>query len=152
LAQHSLIQNAVTQNAVTQNAVTQDERTIALLAHMLQIMLWGIAPLAIFLIKRESKFVSFHALQALLLQAVYVLLLVTGLVSWFGISFLIMAAAPASKHAPPIEFFILIPMLWLCLIGMGVLVLLAAIVYGRQGRARRMGWVSDPGTAGAENA
>ena len=40
---------------------------------MLQIMLWWIAPLAIFLIKRDSKFVSFHALQALLLQAVYVL-------------------------------------------------------------------------------
>jgi uncharacterized membrane protein len=85
--------------------VTQDERTIALLAHRLQIMLWWMAPLAIFLIKRESKFVSFDALQALLLQAVCVLLLVTGLVSWFGISFLIMATAPASTHAPPIESF-----------------------------------------------
>ena len=43
---------------------TPDERTLALLAHMLQIMLCWIAPLAIFLIKRQSKFVSFHALQA----------------------------------------------------------------------------------------
>ena len=57
---------------------TPDERTFALLAHMLQIMLSWIAPLAIFLIKRQSKFVSFHALQALLLQVACMLLSLAG--------------------------------------------------------------------------
>jgi len=52
---------------------------------MLQILLWWIAPLAIFLIKRNSKFVSFHALQALLLQAVYVLTIIAGLILAFGV-------------------------------------------------------------------
>ena len=47
---------------------TLDERTMAILAHMLQIVGLWIAPLIIFVIKRESRFVSFHALQALLLQ------------------------------------------------------------------------------------
>ena len=58
----------------TQTPPTQDERTMALLAQVLQIVGWWIAPLVIFLIKRESKFVSFHALQALLLQILQMLM------------------------------------------------------------------------------
>ncbi|MGH9556508.1 MAG: DUF4870 domain-containing protein [Terriglobales bacterium] len=50
-----------------------DERSLASLAHALQIVGWFIAPLIIFLIRRDSKFVSFHALQALLLQIVYMI-------------------------------------------------------------------------------
>jgi hypothetical protein len=47
---------------------TSDETTLALLAHVLQIFTWWIGPLAIYLAKRDSKFVSFHAMQALLWQ------------------------------------------------------------------------------------
>ena len=47
---------------------TSDETTSALLAHVLQIFTWWIGPLAIYLAKRDSKFVSFHAMQALLWQ------------------------------------------------------------------------------------
>ncbi len=110
---------------------------------MLQIMLWWIAPLAIFLIKRDSKFVSFHALQALLLQVVYLLVIIAGFVLWFGVAFLAMAAGAASQHThPPPEFFILMPMLWLCFMGMGVMVLLGAIVYGV--KAGRGEWAEYP--------
>ena len=35
---------------------------MAILAHVLQIVGWWIAPLIIFLLKRDSKFTSFHAL------------------------------------------------------------------------------------------
>jgi uncharacterized membrane protein len=55
----------------SESVVTQDERTMATLAHALQVVGWWIAPLIIFLIHRKSRFVSFHALQALLLQIVY---------------------------------------------------------------------------------
>lgn len=48
-----------------------DERSLAMLAHALQIVGGFIAPLVIFLIRRDSRFVGFHALQALLLQLVY---------------------------------------------------------------------------------
>ena len=44
---------------------------MAILAHMLQTVGLWIAPLIIFVVKRESKFVSFHVLQALLLQVLY---------------------------------------------------------------------------------
>ena len=50
---------------------TPDERTMATLAHALQLIGAWIAPLIIFLIRRQSRFVSFHALQALLLQIVH---------------------------------------------------------------------------------
>ena len=47
---------------------TQDERTMATLAHVLQMVGGFLAPLIIFFIRRESRFVSFHALQVLFLQ------------------------------------------------------------------------------------
>jgi len=124
-------------------SLTPDERTLALLAHMLQIMLWWIAPLAIFLIKRKSKFISFHALQALLLQIVYVLLLLGEFMLGVAVFFLDAAAAPSTPHAPPPpEFFILMPVLWLSWMGMGLAVLLAAIIYGV--RAGRGEWAEYP--------
>lgn len=47
-----------------------DERSTATLAHALQI-LGFLAPLIIWLIKRDSRFVTFHALQALCWQVLY---------------------------------------------------------------------------------
>jgi uncharacterized protein len=123
--------------------LTADERSIALLAHMLQIMLWWIAPLAIFVIKRDSKFISFHALQALLLQIVHLLLLISGVILWLGVLVIAAASAPASEHMPtPPEFFFLMPMLWLSWMGVGITILIAAIVYGV--KAGRGEWAEYP--------
>ncbi len=109
---------------------------------MLQILLWWIAPLAILLIKRDSKFVSFHALQALLLQAVYVLTVIAGLVLAFGVFVLAVALAPGGRGALPPEFYFLMPVLWLSWMGMGVVVLLAGIIYGV--KAGRGEWAEYP--------
>jgi uncharacterized membrane protein len=109
---------------------------------MLQIMLWWIAPLAIFLIKRNSKFVSFHALQALLLQAVYVLTIIAGLVLAAGVFVLAAVLSPEGSNAVPPEFYFLMPVLWLSLMGMGVVVLLAGVVYGV--KAGRGEWAEYP--------
>ena len=57
---------------------TADEKTMATLAQVLQIIGSWIAPLVIYLLRRESKFVSFHALQALLWQVVILIL-------WMGV-------------------------------------------------------------------
>src|SRR5512135_2437110 len=84
-----------------------NERTLATLAHILQVVGWWIAPLIILLIKRESRFVSFHALQALLLQIVYVLLFVVLLALWFCIFILAMAHHPPAPGAPPTAMFVL---------------------------------------------
>jgi uncharacterized membrane protein len=67
---------------------------------------WWIAPLAIFLIKRESRFASFHALQALLLQIVYMVFMAGFMVLWFGSFFLMIARHAAEKSTSlPAAFF-----------------------------------------------
>ena len=91
----------------------------------------------------SSKFISFHALQALLLQIVYVLLLLGEFMLGVGVFFLVAAAAPSTPHPPPPpEFFILMPVLWLSWMGMGLAVLLAAIIYGV--KAGRGEWAEYP--------
>ncbi len=109
---------------------------------MLQILLWWIAPLAIFFIKRDSKFVSFHALQALLLQTVYVLTIIAGLVLAFGVFVLAAVISPEGRNTLPPEFYFLMPVLWLSWMGMGVVVLLAGVVYGV--KAGRGEWAEYP--------
>jgi uncharacterized Tic20 family protein len=48
---------------------SHDERTTAMLARLLMIFTWFIGPLILYLVKRESRFVAFHSLQALIFQA-----------------------------------------------------------------------------------
>jgi len=104
---------------------------MAILAHVLQIVGWWIAPLIIFLIKRESKFVSFHALQALFLQILYLLLMGIVMVVWIGTIVLTVANAPQGKSTPPPPgLFILMPLVWLGWMGMWALMIVVAIVYG----------------------
>src|SRR5690348_8473361 len=68
-------------------ATTDNERTMAALAHVLQLVGGCIAPLVIFFIKRESRFVSFHALQVLFLHIAYTAIvfcfIAVGMVSLF---------------------------------------------------------------------
>jgi len=124
-------------------ATTQDERTMAILAHVLQIVGWWIAPLIIFLLKRDSKFTSFHALQALFLQILYMLLMGVFMAVWFVGIFAMVAHAPETKGAPPpVGFFVLMPLVWLGWMGFWVVMLVVAIVYGV--KAGRGEWAEYP--------
>lgn len=127
----------------TQEApITQDERTMATLAHALQIVGWWIAPLIIFLAYRKSRFVSFHALQALLLQIVNLILMVGLMVLWFVMIFATIAHQSVDKNAPPVALFLLMPIVWLGFMGMWIFVLVIAIVYSiKAGRAE---WANYP--------
>jgi uncharacterized Tic20 family protein len=128
---------------VPSSAITSDEKTMAMLAHVLQIVGWWIAPLVIFLIKRESRFVSFHALQALFLQIANVMLMAIFVVAWFAGLFVMVASIPGNKGAPsPIGFFMLFPLLWLGFIALWVIVLTAAVVFGI--KAGRGEWAEYP--------
>lgn len=117
-------------------AVTQDERTMGVLAHVLQIVGWWIAPLIIFLVKRESKFVSFHALQALFLQIIYLIFGMIFMVAWFAIIFgTVFTQAASHSNAPPPMVFILFPLIWVFWMGAWIAVLVIGILYGvRAGR------------------
>jgi len=111
---------------------TQDERLLALLAHILQIVSWFIGPLVIFLVKRDSLFVRFHALQALLWQAVLVVGWGIGMVGFMVAIFVTIATQPQNPHpnASPTAFFLGAFGFWLLMMGAMVLNLVLGIVYG----------------------
>jgi uncharacterized membrane protein len=121
----------------------QNERTMAALAHMLQPVAGWIAPLAILLLKRESRFVSFHALQALLLQIVCIIAMCFFVVMWFGTFFLALVHHGGGGNATPAPaVFILFPLIWLGFMGFWVVMLVIAVVYGI--KAGRGEWAEYP--------
>jgi uncharacterized Tic20 family protein len=125
---------------------TQDEKTMGLFAHLLQLFGGWIGPLVIFLIKRESRFVSFHALQALLLQLVHVI----GMIVFVVIAMLVIFATvvssavhqPPGHPDPPVAFFLMIPFIWLVAGGSWIVILVAAVLYGV--KASRGEWAEYP--------
>ncbi|MGC1293330.1 MAG: DUF4870 domain-containing protein, partial [Candidatus Acidiferrales bacterium] len=62
--------------------LTQDEKAYAGLAHALMIGTWWIGPLVIYLSKKESRFVAFHALQALFWQIIFTVLYFGAIMTW----------------------------------------------------------------------
>lgn len=119
---------------------TSDEKTLAVLAHALQLISGFIAPLIILLIKRESKFVRLHTLQVLFLHVAYLVIL-GGLMALFAIGVIVSLPAMDARQ-PPIGFFVLLPILWLGLMGAWVVMLVLAIVYAV--KAGRGEWATYP--------
>ncbi len=124
-----------------------DERSMATLAHALQIIGAWIAPLIIWLIRRESKFVSFHALQALCWQICVLVCSMFFIVGWFGVIFFIVfhTAAASSTHPnaePPWELFVVAPLVWMFWMAVVVTNIILAIVYAI--KASRGEWADYP--------
>jgi len=59
---------------------TQDERTMALLVNVLAIFSSFLAPLIFYLVKKDSRFVSFYSLQVLIWHAAYALIFFVGMI------------------------------------------------------------------------
>ena len=94
------------------SGVSQDDKTMAMLSYILGIFTGFIGPLVLWLIKKDqSKFVAFHALQALLLHAavtigyilssvlvVFLIGFITGPAFWIlGLVFSILAGLAANR-------------------------------------------------------
>jgi uncharacterized membrane protein len=110
-------------------AATQDERSMAFLAHLLQVFLGFIAPLIIFCIKQDSRFVKFHALQSLIWQLSYMVLFFTGFFLFFfsmAASIFHSASAGHSPNGPLPAFLVYFPLFWL----FGMLAWVANVVLG----------------------
>jgi uncharacterized membrane protein len=122
---------------------TPDERTMATLAHALQLIGSWIAPLVIFLIRRRSRFVSFHALQALLLQIVHTIIVVALMVLWLTTIFSIVFHQTGGQppEFPP-ALLIFIPLVWLGFMGLWIGTLIIAILYAI--KAGRGEWADYP--------
>ncbi len=129
-----------------QAPTTPDERTMALLAHVLQLVGGFIGPLVIFLIRKDqAPFVRFHALQALIWQLI---LLVTGLVVIGTMVALMVSSIIASggmQHAPaqpPAGFLLGMAIIYPYSFCVGALNLVLAIVYGL--KANKGEWAEYP--------
>ena len=74
----------------TAPSASPDDKTMAMLAYILGIFTGFLGPLILWLIKKDqSKFVGFHALQALLLHAIVVIgYLLSGVLTFVLIGFL----------------------------------------------------------------
>jgi uncharacterized Tic20 family protein len=127
-------------------STTQDERTMAVLAHVLQIIGGWIAPLVIFFMRRQSRFVSFHSLQVLLFEILCMILTMIAMVGLFlalavGFSIGALNGHDTSKGVPAF-FFIFFGIFWLPFAILGLLRLILAIVYGL--KAGRGEWAEYP--------
>jgi uncharacterized Tic20 family protein len=122
---------------------TPDERTMATLAHVLQLIGSWIAPLIIFLIRRQSRFVSFHALQALLLQIIHTIIVIVLMMLWFVTIFTTIFQQTHGKPPvfPPIVFLVM-PLVWLGFMVMWAGTLAIAIIYAI--KAGRGEWADYP--------
>jgi uncharacterized Tic20 family protein len=124
-----LLATAPLNNPVT--APTADERTMAMLMHILAIFSGLIAPLIFYLVKKDSRFVSFHSLQVLIWHTAYMVVFVVLMIFMFvGMMFSVAAHPhPAPGEAPPFAFFGLFGFVWLWGMGGWLLNTILGIVY-----------------------
>ncbi len=123
---------------------TREERTLGMLAHVLQIFSWLIAPIIIFLVRRDSRFVRYHALQAVFFQLLVMLFwgatLLALLAGFFTAIFRHQGSVGPAMIGFPILFFLIFwgggALTWL-------LNLVFGIVYGL--RANNGEWAGYPG-------
>jgi len=138
--------DAFTANVPLPTGPTQDERTMAVLAHALQPLGgWGLGwlpALIIYVLRPESKFVRFHALEVMLLQAGFFLAFIVAfaLVVFTFITTIVSASAQHSQ--PPLTLFVLFPFFWLFVVGSWVFVLVLTVVYSI--KAGRGEWAQYP--------
>ena len=112
-------------------APTQDERTFALLTHILAMFSGFLVPLIFFLVKRESRFVSFHALQVLIWHVIYMVVFFFGMIVVFLTMIPTMMSQTGGTHsqAPPPGFFYVFGFVWLFGMGGWIVNLILGIVY-----------------------
>lgn len=111
-----------------------------MLAHVLQAVsgFWG--PLVIYIVKRDNRFVAFHAVQALIWQVAYVIVAFGSIIVAFtGIVF----HMPTANSAPPPKaIFIAMPLVWLVMMAGWAVSITLAIIYGI--KANRGEWAAYP--------
>jgi len=129
--------------AEAQTEITEDEKTYAGLAHALMITTWWIGPLIILLIRKNSRFVRFHALQAILWQIISTVLYSLSMITVFAV-LLVSVLSASQKKTPdfPIGLFLMFPIFWLMMMGGFAISMILGIVYCL--KAMRGEWAGYP--------
>jgi len=118
---------------------SEDEKSLAMLNYILSIFSGFLAPLIIWLVKRESKFVAFHALQTLFWHGLYFVLTMVGMVFFMASIF-----ASAATHsggpegASGLFMFLFFAIMW----GGGIANLVIGIMFAI--KAKRGEWTRLP--------
>jgi len=121
---------------------------MALLVNVLAIFSSFLAPLIFYLVKKDSRFVSFYSLQALIWHAAYALIFFVGMIMAMIFMFATVASQPhnAANQSPPWAFFGVFGLVWLWGMGGWVLNLVLGIVYAikaNQGEWARFPLIGD---------
>lgn len=109
---------------------TPDDRKMAMLAHVLQLFGGFIAPLIIFLVKRDSRFVRFHALQPLIWHGIWFVFSMLMFFACFCTMFLTLPLDGARSKEPPVAFFGFFMIVWVIAMGGWLINLFLAIYFG----------------------
>ena len=123
------------------SVTTSDERSMAVLAHALQVVGGWIPPLIIF-VKRQSRFVSFHSLQVLFLELVYLAVMVCAMMFWIATVALSILRTQADHNQFPIAFIVLFPIFGLMWMGVWITKIVVAVIYSI--KAGRGEWAEIP--------
>jgi uncharacterized membrane protein len=104
---------------------------MAMLVHVLAIFSGFIAPLIFYLVKRDSRFVSFHSLQVLIWHAAYAVTFFAGMIIMFVFMFATIVTHPQNTpgQQPPLGFFGVFAVVWLWGMGGWLLNVILGIVY-----------------------
>ena len=118
--------------SVESSTPTADEKSMAMLSHLLMIFAGFIPPLVIYLVKRDSKFVAFHAMQGLLWHAVMLVFQFLGFAGIMISMFLTIphtAQKPGASNQFPVAFFGIMAAFWVLFLGLWMVNLVLGIVY-----------------------
>ena len=109
-----------------------DERMLAMLAHFLQLLSGFLGPLVILVVRRDSRFVAFHAIQALLWQVIYVGVALVGVVACFFTIFstIITQGGSTSSERFALPFLVVLPVVMVVWGGGWLTTLVLCVVYG----------------------
>jgi uncharacterized Tic20 family protein len=128
---------------VALEAPTEDERTMAMLAHLLMAFSGFIGPLVIFCVKQNSRFVRFHSLQALIWHVIYLGLTFVFMAVFFIVMMTSLIHNPPQPHSqPPPAFVYVFPFIWLGFMGGWVVNVILGAVYAI--KANRGEWATYP--------
>jgi uncharacterized Tic20 family protein len=111
---------------------TEDDKNMAMLAYILSIFAAWIGPLIIWVVKKDSKFVAFHALQILFWHLVYLVFIMFAMVFFMVGMMASVAGAAAHQHpgaGPPAGMFIFMPLYFLAIFGGWAVNMVLGIVY-----------------------
>jgi len=137
---------SISNGAPDLTATTSDERSMAVLAHALQVVGGWIAPLIIFFVTRQSRFVSFHALQVLFLELAYLAITVSVMMFWIASIALAVLHTRSNNNQMPAAFFVVFPVFWLGWMGVWITKIVVAVIYSV--KAGRGEWAEIPVVGG----